>query len=422
MRPLDRPLRIGIVGAGFISRFHLQSFLSIRDAQITAVASRTRKSAGSVAQLARDLGVGDPTVHRDLGTLLTDPAVDAIWLLAPNFLRVEMVEEIADAARRGRTGIRALAIEKPLARNVREARRVVSEIRSTRLLHGYLENIVFCPSVARPRDLLWARGAARAGRPYLARATEEHAGPHSPWFWRGKDQGGGVVNDMMCHSIECVRFLLSSPDPKDGPIVPKTVNAQIATLKWNRPEYAAELKRRHGPSVDYRRTPSEDFGRASIAFADREGRPLLAECSDSWCYVGAGLRTTIELQGPEYSMMVNTANAPTQIFLSRALGGQAAGEDFIEKQNSELGLMPVMEDETLTYGYVHENRHMVAAFRAGVPPKETLDHGLLVTELLMTCYMSAEKKRTLAFPPAGLEKFIPRTARGQWNPADILKA
>ena len=120
--------------------------------------------------------------------------------------------------------------------------------------------------------------------------------------------------------------------------------------------------------------------------------------------------------------MVNTANAPAQIFLSRKLGGQRAGEDFIEKQNSELGLMPVMEDETLTYGYVHENRHMAAAFRAGTPPAETLDNGLLVTELLMSCYMSAEKKKTLPFPPPGLESFVPKSARGAWRPGDVLKA
>src|SRR2546426_3056116 len=59
------------------------------------------------------------------------------------------------------------------------------------------------------RSLLWARGASLTGRPYLARAAEEHSGPHMPWFWQDKLQGGGVLNDMMCHSALVVRYLRS---------------------------------------------------------------------------------------------------------------------------------------------------------------------------------------------------------------------
>src|SRR2546426_9549412 len=50
--------------------------------------------------------------------------------------------------------------------------------------------------------------------PYLARAAEEHSGPHMPWFWQGKLQGGGVLNDMMCHSSLVVRHLLTPPDAR----------------------------------------------------------------------------------------------------------------------------------------------------------------------------------------------------------------
>ncbi len=47
--------------------------------------------------------------------------------------------------------------------------------------------------------------------PILARAAEEHSGPHMPWFWEGELQGGGVLNDMMCHSVEVARYLLTPP-------------------------------------------------------------------------------------------------------------------------------------------------------------------------------------------------------------------
>ena len=101
--------------------------------------------------------------------------------------------------------------EKPLARNAAEAKRMVEIVEKTDLLHGYLENQLFTPGVVRGRQIVWARGAATTGRPYLARAAEEHSGPHRPWFWQGELQGGGVLNDMMCHSVEVARYLLTEP-------------------------------------------------------------------------------------------------------------------------------------------------------------------------------------------------------------------
>src|SRR2546426_10219965 len=91
------------------------------------------------------------------------------------------------------------------------------------------------------RSLLWARGASLTGRPYLARAAEEHSGPHMPWFWRGELQGGGVLNDMMCHSALVVRHLLTKPGAPSSSVRPARVTGHIASLKWTRPEYAKRL-------------------------------------------------------------------------------------------------------------------------------------------------------------------------------------
>src|SRR5262249_56788801 len=108
--------------------------------------------------------------------------------------------------------------------------------------HGYLEDQIFAPSVTRGRDIMWSRAAALTGRPYLARAAEEHSGPHSSWFWRGELQGGGVLNDMMCHSIEVWRFMLTKPGAPRSSIRPVKVSADIASLKCTRPEYGKDLQ------------------------------------------------------------------------------------------------------------------------------------------------------------------------------------
>ena len=126
--------------------------------------------------------------------------------------------------------------------------------------------------------------------------------------------------------------------------------------------------------------------------------------------MGAGRRATIELLGPEYMMEFNSLNTGLKIFMSRAIGG-GQGEDMIEKQNAEQGLMPVVEDEASAYGYVSENRHMVEAFRHRRSPAESFADGVAVVEMLMALYRSAELGQVVKLPAPELESYVPPVAR-----------
>ena len=411
----NRRLGVGIVGGGFVARFHIRSWVGVRDSDILGVVSRRRETAEEAAALVSDLGVGRARAFESVTEMVADPHIDALWICAPNFTRIEIMEEIAHAIESGKGELTGVACEKPLGRNAAEARRMLELVRKADLLDGYLENQLFAPGVVRGKDILWTRGAALTGPPYLARAAEEHGGPHMPWFWEGALQGGGVLNDMMCHSVEVARFLLTPPGADRNALTPVKVTAHTSCLKWQQPRYAERLAERSGGKTDYLNRPAEDFARALVEYRDRNGEARIVEATTSWCYVGAGLRLSMELLGPEYSLSVNSLDAGPKLFFSREVQG-AAGEDIVEKQNAEMGLMPVVGDEEAEYGYVGENRHMVKSFLAGVRPDENFSDGVNVTELLMTAYMSAEQERTLAFPPPDLESFVPAVAKGEWNP------
>ena len=407
-------LGVGLVGSGFNAGFHLQAFRAVRDADVRGVWSPDPARAAAAAARARALDVGDAKPRGSIAEMVADPEIDAIWIAGPNHRRVENIEEIVDAIARGRGTLRGIACEKPLARTVAEARRIVQLVKNAGLAHGYLENQVFSPHVQVGRALIWSRGAAQSGRPYLARAAEEHSGPHAPWFWRGDLQGGGVLNDMMCHSALLVRHLLTRPGAPRGSVRPARVTAHIASLKWTRPEYVRQLAASHGPEVDYARRPAEDFASLTIEFETEDGHTVIGEATTSWSFVGAGLRLSAELLGPEYSLSWNTLDSGLKVFFSRAVAGQA-GEDLVEKQNAEAGLMPVVANEAAAYGYEDEDRHFARAFLGKETPLLTFDDGLEVVELLMAAYQSAEEGRTLAFPPPGLEGFVPAVARGTWT-------
>lgn len=410
-----RRLGVGFVGSGFITRFHLQSWQAVRDADVLGVWSPNATHAEATAAFARSLNIGATRAYRSITEMVADPAIDALWICGPNDRRVDNLEEIVAALEAGKGQLKGIACEKPLARNVAEARRCVELIERAGVLHGYLEDQLFAPPLVKGRELAWKRGAALGGRPYLARAAEEHSGPHMPWFWQGPRQGGGVLNDMMCHSVELARFLLTAPGQPRASIRPVKVTGHIHSLKWSRPEYVEQLRAMMGSEVDYARQPSEDFARATIEYADEAGRALVAELTTSWSFVGAGLRLSTELLGPEYSFTYNSLDTGARLFLSRRLSGKA-GEDLVEKQNAEQGLMPLVGNEAAEYGYENENRYFVRCFLDGLPPEPNFHDGLEVVELLMSAYLSAEQGRTLEWKPPGLEKFVPAVAQGKWRP------
>jgi len=403
-------LGIGFVGAGFITdTFHSESLRGIRHAHCAGVMNPTRSKAESVADKVRGYECGDPTVHESVGALASDPDVDALWVTSPNHTRVETIEAVVDAIERGDAELEGIAVEKPLARNLAEAREVLSLVESVDLAHAYLENQVYMPGVQKVKSLLWD-GADRTGRPYLARSAEEHAGPHSAWFWDGEKQGGGVLNDMMCHSHEVNKHLLESGA---GTLTPLAVSCDISTLKWQREEYETQVREEHG--VDFASSPTEDYARATVYYETEDGEVVVAEATNSWCFVGSGLRITIELLGPEYSGRIDTLGSGVDVFFSSDVADESGY--VVEKQQAGQGAMPVIPDEVTTYGYLAQNRHVVDAFRRGEHAREDLYDGLEVVELCMASYKSAEEGRRIEFDDVDLDGYVPEPARDAFDPS-----
>src|SRR5690606_6997142 len=185
-------LRIGVVGSGFIAHFHLRSMVGVRNVDVTGVYSRDAGRRQRFVDAVTRLGMGECRSYATLEAMLQADDIDAVWILSPNHTRLDVMRVIHAEVKAGRSKVFAVACEKPLARTVSEAREMVRLVEDAGLNHGYLENQVFATPVMRGKEIVWRRAASTTGRPYLARAAEEHSGPHEPWFWQGDKQGGGV--------------------------------------------------------------------------------------------------------------------------------------------------------------------------------------------------------------------------------------
>jgi len=396
---------IGFVSCGFITReAHVPSVEYLPGVHVAAIQNRTRENAETVAERCRTEDLGDPTVHGAVSALVADESVDGLWVTSPNFMREDVVDAAVDAVEDG-AELDGIAMEKPVARTLREARRIVDRIESVGLPHAYLENWPHEPDIRKLRELLWKHGR-EAGRPYVARSQAEHAGPHSAWFWDGTRQGGGALTDMLCHALAGNHVLLSDPERPDGGLDAVSVSADTATLKWAQEEYATQLREEHG--VDYETDPAEDYARATVHYESADGERVLSEATGSWCYVGAGVRRSIELLGPEYSGQVVTDEESSSVFVSDAIGGE---DGWAEKQTATSGRMPIAAASVVDGGYVAENRDAVDAFEQGENAALDLYDGLDVLRLCMAAYRAAELGENADLRTAELEGYTPPPAR-----------
>ena len=95
---------------------------------------------------------------------------------------------------------------------------------------------------------------------------------------------------------------------------------------------------------------------------------MIAEATTSWSFVGAGPAPEHGAARPRVLVRPDSLDAGGKLFLSRRIKGEA-GEDLVEKQNAEQGLMPVVGNEAAEYGYEGENRHFVRHFLDGRQPE-----------------------------------------------------
>lgn len=412
-------MKVGFVGAGFVARdMHARALMSVRGVELSAIVAKD--GAEQLANLARSYGIGEPIVYPTIAEMAK--RVDAIAMLVPNFVRIEVMQEIV-AARQAGAEFKMVICEKPLARNMVEARQMVALAKQAGLLTSYHENQCFMPDLMALRGRLVAL-EGKAGGFHLVRTAEEHGGPHEPWFWLPKLQGGGVWDDMGCHSVEVAKWLLTPAGKPINFLVPFDITAHTALIKWGREPYVTQLREKwleeRKVEVDYSKngTPAEDFAFALIRFKNPEtGQIVIAMCTDSWMFDKVGLRLSMECLGPGYAGDENTLVSPAMLFIGDQAAAAIAGADIaVEKSQASRGMLTVIGDEPALYGYTNEWRATRDAFVAGRDGNLNFEEGASVVQLLMAGYLSAEEQRTVvltAAMEAKLETYVPLIQRGR---------
>lgn len=406
-----KKLKLGIVGAGFVANFHVRALRQVRNVDVEGIVAKT--GGEELSTVVRQQGLGEGKMYASATEMANH--VDAIAIYVPNFARVDVVGDIVEAVKKG-AALKGVICEKPLARNVREARQLVEMVEEVGLKTAYFENQIFMKPIQAQLEQL-APQQKTMGPLTLTRSAEEHGGPHMGWFWDPTQQGGGVLSDMGCHSIAVGWYVLT---PRGKPIDflrPVSVSAETALLKWGQPQWREKLLNDYG--VDYTKTPAEDFTTGIVTFRNPEtGQITKAQFTDSWMFEKQGLRLFMDGMGPGYAFEVNTLISSLQVFIGDvAAEAVADAETALEKSTASRGLLAVQYNEADLYGYTDENDEAAQAFLEERDGMLSWKYGLEIIRLVMAAYMSAERRQVIDLTDAAvqqeLETYIPLIQQGR---------
>jgi len=196
---LQRPLRVGVIGAGYAGRMaHLPAWARVPGAAVVAVCDPDPAARAAAAPLAP--GAASFTDHRAL--LRGAHGLDAVSVCTPNASH----HEVALAALRA--GAHVLC-EKPLCANPADLRALGAEAEARGLVLAVRHQLRFAPGLAASRARLASLGPLHTIR---ACARRRDRIPTTPGLTDAALSGGGAALDLGVHVLDLALWLAGLAD------------------------------------------------------------------------------------------------------------------------------------------------------------------------------------------------------------------
>lgn len=342
----QQPVRIGMLGAGLISDYHLTG-LQQAGAELVSIFSRTPAKARAKAA---QFGISHYTA--DYTELLGRADVDAVVITTPDFTHAEVASA---AARAGK----AILLQKPMARNSLECRAILqaAEAAGVPLFVSFMHR--YFVEVEKTQELL-ATGAL--GQIYQIRQRNATPGADwAAWFYRREKVGGGVVLQLGVHGIDLLHYLF-------GEIV--RVKATTALMK-------KERQLVDGSTVH---PDNEDFALAIYQFASG----AIATHEMSMSELAGTDRFRMEIYGEQGTAWLRTERGRLSIYAPGHQGQPGWFEPDLPPPN---------------FAY-RQHRHFLAMLTGAAPADNSARDGLASVLVSEAIYRSAESGQWEEVQPA----------------------
>lgn len=193
---------LGLIGLGYIGKVHLRHSLKIPNASLMAVSDLSKKAL----KIARNAGVKKTFTNYE--QLLKDHDIDAVIIALPTHLHLQCAKQAAEAKKH-------ILLEKPIARNVVEAKKIISAAQrnSVKLMIGYplrfnttFRNLKKTIESGTLGDIELAYSTYISSGPFFHRAEGYAPIPVPEWWFNKELTGGGALIDLGSHMINLLRW------------------------------------------------------------------------------------------------------------------------------------------------------------------------------------------------------------------------
>ncbi|HEX3984226.1 MAG TPA: Gfo/Idh/MocA family oxidoreductase, partial [Acidisoma sp.] len=275
---MPKPIRIGLVGSGFMGRTHALGFHNLGQVFDLPLAPELEMLAEANEALATSAAarLGFARCTADWQQLVADPSVDVVDITAPNQLHPPIA-------------LAALALgkpvycEKPLAPTADEAWRMVQAAERAGVVTQVGFNYICNPLLVLAREMIEAGELGQIWGFRGIHAEDFMIDRHTPWSWRLDPAGGaGAIADIGSHIIGMARFLL-------GPIT--AICADMDTVINERPM--------PGPGNILRPVEVDDQARLLVRFA----RGCRGTIETSWLSSGRRMQLEFEVIGEKGALV-----------------------------------------------------------------------------------------------------------------------
>lgn len=202
-------IRWGIIGVGDVCE--VKSGPGFQNAPNSELSVVMRRNGEKVADFAKRHKV--PKWSDDADTVLNDPEVDAIYVATPPINHVEYTLQALDAGKH-------VYVEKPMARNGDEARRILeaAESSSQKVCVAHYRRKL--PLFMAIDEILKSRklGQARHVSLQIIQPEKDPLIAASDEYWRVQPEisGGGIFHDLAPHQLDLMLLYFGSPQVIQG--------------------------------------------------------------------------------------------------------------------------------------------------------------------------------------------------------------
>lgn len=340
-----RDFAIGCIGAGMImAECHLAAYAEA-GFNVTAIASRTKSKAQTVADR---WNIG--TVHDTPEALIADPAVEIVDIAYPPDLQPALIRKALASP-----NVKAVLAQKPLALSLEEARSLRDEAAAAGKILSVNQNMRYDQSMRVLKQLI---DAGDLGEIVFAQ-IDMHAIPHWQGFLEGYDRL--TLSNMSVHHLDALRFLFGDPE-------------EVTSL--TRPDPRTEFAHTDGIVVSTLRFPS---GAVAVSLED----------------VWSGPRA----EGYEDDQHINWRVEGTQGVAKGTIGWPTGAPSTLSyaSQKSTNGKWVTPEWETMWFphAFIGVMEQLQHAVKTGTPPALSVADNVRTMALVEAGYKSIDERRTV---------------------------